>query len=80
MSALPRFFSITAVAGLLLWLTDAPYPFPLLAMVIVGASAGGLLLSLSYVHAFMPYEWARMITPVRRLFGFVDAPVRHTHE
>ncbi|MDQ6620084.1 MAG: hypothetical protein M3Z31_10375 [Pseudomonadota bacterium] len=76
MSALPRFFFITTIAGLALWLVQPPAPFPLLGMFIFGSSVCGLLLSLAYVHAFMPAAWQRMISGPRRLLGVVDSPVR----
>jgi len=80
MSALPRFFFITAIAGLALWLADMPYPFPLLGIVIIAASIGGFVFSAAYVHAFMPQEWQRKIAPLRRLASGVEAPLRPSQE
>ncbi len=68
MSAMPRFFFLTAIAGLALWVTDAPYPFPLLALIIMGGSAGGFVLSMAYVHSFMPWEWHLKVAAMRRLW------------
>ena len=80
MSALPRFFFITAIAGLVLWLVDMPYPFPLLGMFVVAASIGGFAFSAAYVHAFMPQEWRRKVAPLRRLVSGFDAPLHHGQE
>lgn len=68
MSALPRFFILAAVAGLALWATAAPYPFTLLAKFIVAASAAGLVMSLLYVHDFMPWEWHDKVVAWKRFF------------
>lgn len=68
MSALPRFFFLAGVAGLALWLTGAPYPFPLLGQVIVACSAGGFVLSAAYVHAFMPKDWQMRTAWLRRVW------------
>jgi len=67
MSAMPPFFLTTTLAGLLMWMADAPYPFTLLGATIVIASVGGLLFSSAYVHAYMPVEWAGLTAWVRRL-------------
>jgi len=79
MSALPRFFFITAIAGVVLWLLDAPYPFPLLGLVTLIASIGGFLCSAAYVHAFMPQQWARKTAPLRRLAAGFEAPLSQHH-
>ena len=68
MSALPRFFFLTALAGLALWLTAAPYPFPLLATFIMAASALGFVLSMAYVHEFMPWQWRTKMAAGRRVW------------
>lgn len=68
MSAMPRFFVLTALAGLALWLTGAPYPFPLLAMFIIGGSVAGFILSITYVHSFMPWQWRTKLAAMRRLW------------
>jgi hypothetical protein len=80
MSALPNFFFITAITGAVLCLADIPYPFPLLGMIVVGASIGGFLFSAAYVHAFMPQEWQRKVAPLRRLANGFDTPLHHSHE
>ena len=75
MSAMPPFFLTTTLAGLVMWMADAPYPFTLLGAMIVIASVGGLLFSSAYVHAYMPLEWAGFTASVRRLFAR-SAPAR----
>lgn len=69
MAALPRFFLLAAIAAVALWLTTAVYPFVLLAKVILAASAAGLVLSLLYVHDFMPWEWQHKVLWFKRWFG-----------
>ncbi|MEP7205465.1 MAG: hypothetical protein ABI920_00890 [Casimicrobiaceae bacterium] len=68
MSALPRFFFLSALAGLGLWLTGAPYPFPLLGKLIVGCSVVGFFLSVAYVRAFMPAQWQGRTAWLRRVW------------
>lgn len=79
MSALPRFFILTAVIGVAMSLADLPYPFPLIGTFVLCASLGGLLFSAAYVHAFMPVEWHRSTAGLRRLLSWGDAPMRHGH-
>ncbi len=68
MSALPRFFLLSLVAGLALWATNAPPPFPLLAKFIAAASTLGFLLSAAYVQAFMPWQWRVKRAALRRMW------------
>ena len=79
MSALPRFFVFTAIVGLAMWLADLPYPFPLIGIFVLCASAGGLLFSAAYVRAYMPAEWQRKSDALRPFLAFADAPMRHGH-
>ncbi len=74
MSVLPRFFLLAGLAGLALWLTGAPYPFPLLATFIMACSAAGLVLSVIYVHAFMPGLWDARVAGLRRFWNFLFRP------
>lgn len=77
MSALPRFFFLTAIAGLALWAADVPYPFPLLGLFTLISSVGGFVFSTAYVHAFLPAEWERKVAPLRRLAAGFEAPLSH---
>ena len=82
MSALPRFFFLTALAGLALWFTGAPYPFPLLAKFIMTGSVMGFVLSMAYVHEFMPWQWRAKMAALRRVWRSVShsgARPRHAH-
>ncbi len=72
MSALPRFFTLSLLAGLALWATDPPPPFPLLAGFIAAASALGLLVSSAYVHAFMPWQWRTKRAALRRMWRAIS--------
>ena len=68
---MPRFFVLGALAGLGLWLTAPAYPFEMLAKLITGASLAGLVVSLTYVHEFMPWQWRAKIVALRRLWRAV---------
>ena len=72
MSALPRFFLLSMIAGLALWATGAPPPFPLLGAFIVTASALGLALSSAYVHAYMPRQWREKSAALRRMWRMLS--------
>ena len=73
---MPRFFVVTAMIGLAMWLSDFPYPFPLIGLFVLAASAGGLVFSMAYVHAFMSWEWQRKTAAWRRLAPFGELPAR----
>ena len=68
MSVLPPFFLLAGLMGAFIWLVPAPYPFPILGKLIVGASVAGFALSITYVRAFLPEQWQAKLAAVRRVW------------
>lgn len=68
MSVLPPFFLLAGLAGGFIWLVPAPNPFPILGELIVGASVAGFVLSITYVHAFLPQQWQTRRAAIRRVW------------
>jgi len=69
MAAMPRcpmFYLLGAVAGLALWLVEAPPPFPFLGLTAMVCGALGLLLSLIYIASFERWQWRSMLVAFRR--------------
>jgi hypothetical protein len=69
MAAMPRcpmFYFLGALAGLALWLIEAPPPFPFLGLTALASGGLGLLLSLVYIASFERRQWRSMLVSVRR--------------
>ena len=62
----PSFYLLGALAGVGLWLTNAPPPFPLLAAIVVIAGFAGLAVSLTYLYHFDRWQWRVKAAAVRR--------------
>ena len=80
MNAMPRFFVLSAAAGVLLWLAGGPMPFPFLGKAILAASAAGFVLSTTYLHEFRPWQWRTKVAMLRRFARtFVPGRARTRH-
>ncbi len=62
----PSFYLWGALAGVGLWLTHAPPPFPLLAAIVTIAGVAGLAMSLTYLYFFDRWQWRVKAAAVRR--------------
>jgi hypothetical protein len=62
----PSFFALGAVAGLALWLADAPTPFPFLGLAALACGALGFVLSTAYIASFEPWRWRMHVASLRR--------------
>ncbi len=75
MAAMPRcpmFYFLGALAGLALWLVEAPTPFPFLGLTALACGALGLLLSLIYIASFERWQWRSMLAAARRSARAID--------
>lgn len=69
MAAMPRcpmFYFLGSLAGLALWLVEAPTPFPFLGLTAMACGVFGLLLSLIYIASYERWQWRSMLTAFRR--------------
>jgi len=78
MNALPRFFVLSAIAGVALWLSGGPMPFDFLGKAILVASSAGFVLSSTYLHEFRPWQWRSKIVVMRRMLRAMGLPVGRT--
>ena len=62
----PLFYLLGAVAGLVLWLIEAPPPFPFFGMTAMVAGGLGFVLSLAYIANFERWQWRVMLAALRR--------------
>jgi hypothetical protein len=62
----PTFYLWGAIAGCALWMTHAPQPFPLLAVILMLAGGAGCVTSLAYLWYFEHWQWDIKAAAARR--------------
>ncbi len=62
----PSFFVLGALAGLALWLVEAPTPFPFLGLTSLVCGALGFALSIAYIASFEPWRLRTGVASLRR--------------
>ncbi len=68
----PSFYLLGALAGFVLWLIDAPPPFPFLGMTAMIAGGLGLVLSLTYLATYEPWQWRVKLVTLRRALRAIE--------
>jgi len=62
----PSFFLLGAVSGLVLWLIEAPTPFPFLGLSALVSGMLGFALSVAYVLSYEPWRWRALLASLDR--------------
>lgn len=75
----PSFYLWGAIAGFALWLTHAPHPFPVLAVIVMVAGASGCATSLAYLYYFDHRRWDMKVAAGRRFVRALGAFAAHAN-